>query len=468
MPVWEAYLRANRERFLNELLAFLRIPSISALPRHAADVREAAGWVANRLQAAGLESVSVMETGGHPVVYGEWLRAPGRPTVMIYGHFDVEPAQHAARWTSPPFEPQVRSGRIYGRGASDDKGNLLIPILAVEALLKTEGTLPVNIKFFCEGQEEIGSPELPAFLARHRERFACDAVLSTDSGQYSETDPALTIACRGLCAIEVVVRGPRSDLHSGVYGGAVPNPLHGLVRMLVSLHREDGSVAVPGFYDGIDQGWMDLRHLCRTVPFDDQVWLDQLGVERLVGESGYSALERTWFRPTIEINGVQGGFAGQGVQTVLPGEARAKLSCRLAAGQEPQRVLDLVAAHLKRHTPPGVRASVEYLPGRARAYHMAPDHPVNRAAHEVLTGLYGRTPHYVGMGGTIPVCALFEEHLGVQTVQFGFGLDDENIHGPDEFLRLASWERGQIAYGLLIDKLGQWSQDQFPIFVSKA
>jgi acetylornithine deacetylase/succinyl-diaminopimelate desuccinylase-like protein len=455
MSQWEAYLRANRDRFLSELFDLLRIPSISAEPAHAGDVRRAAAWVARRMRAAGLEGVAVMETGGHPVVYGEWLHAPCRPTYMIYGHFDVEPPGSREAWTYPPFEPAVAGGRVYARGASDDKGNMLIPIFAVEALLQTAGALPINIKVFFEGQEEIGSPDLPGFLTAYRERFACDCVLSTDGGQYGEDQPALTVACRGLCALELTLRGPRTDLHSGVYGGAVQNPLHALVRMLDSLRRPDGAVAVPGFYDGIDPTWQELQSLCRAIPFDERVWLEQLGVEALFGEPGYTALERAWLRPTVEVNGIHGGFGGPGVQTVLPGEARAKLSCRLAAGQEPARVLDLLENHFRRHAPPGVRVNADRLPGMARAYRMAPDHPVNRAADDVLTGLYGRPPHYVVLGGTIPVCALFQEALGVDTVQFGFGLDDENLHGPDEFLRLASWERGQAAYGLLLHRLGQ-------------
>lgn len=452
MQPWQAYLRTHRDRFLAELTDILRIPSVSGDPARRADVNRAARWAARRLSAAGLEGVKLLRAAGAPVVYGEWLHASGCPTVLIYGHFDVEPAGPPSAWTHPPFQPAVVNGRVYARGASDDKGNLVLPIHAVEALLQTAGALPVNVKFLLEGQEEIGSPDLPAFLRTHHSLLACDFALSADGGQHSEIEPALTLACRGLCALDVAVDGPAADLHSGVFGGAVQNPLHALARVLASLHHPDGRVAVPGFYELIDSEWDALRSLCvHTTPADEAAFLARAGARAPFGEPGYTTLERAWFRPTVEINGLWGG----GQHAVLPARAGARLTCRLAGGQDPVAVLDLLEAHLTAQAPPGARVTVTRLPGHCRAYRMAPEHPANAAAADVLTALYGRAPRLVGMGATIPVCALLQEHLGVDTVQFAFGLDDENLHAPDEFFRLSSWERGQEAYCRLLQRLSQ-------------
>src|SRR5437763_4553291 len=288
MTTWESYLDAQRPRFLHELLDFLRIPSVSALPEHAGDVQRAARWVAERLQTAGLEGVQILPTGGHPVVYGEWLHAPGKPTILIYGHFDVQPADPVDLWTSPPFEPVVRDGRVYARGASDNKGNMLIPILAVEALLQADGALPINVKFFLEGQEEIGSPQLPAFVAAQRDLLACDLAISSDAGQYSEDQPALLVGLKGLAGVQVDVRGARTDLHSGLYGGAVPNPIHALVRLLDSMRGLEGKILVEGFYDQVVPLSAEDCAAIAAVPFDEAVYREHLGVDALVGEPGYT------------------------------------------------------------------------------------------------------------------------------------------------------------------------------------
>lgn len=454
MSTWQTYLDANRERFLDEYLDLLRIPSISALPEHAGDVQRAAQWVAERLEAAGLEHVEVLPTGGHPVVYADWLHAPGKPTILLYGHFDVQPVDPLALWTNRPFEPTIRDGKVYARGASDMKGNLLAEIVAVEALLKSNGTLPVNLKFFLEGQEEIGSPQLPAFLAAQKDRFAADLVVSGDGGQFTEEQPSLTVATRGLAGVQIDVRGAATDLHSGMYGGAVQNPIHALVALLASMHGPDGRILVEGFYDDVRPLDQDTRRQIGAIPFDEAEYRQSIGVKALYGEAGYSPLERVGARPTLEVNGIWGGFQGEGTKTVLPNEAHAKITCRLVPNQEPERVIELIQAHVAKHAPSGVDVTARPMPGGARPYAIAADHPGNQAARKVLTALYGKEPYYVRSGGTIPVTELFQTHLGAPTVSFGFGLDDERFHAPDEFTRLANWERGQQGYCLLLERLG--------------
>jgi len=455
MSSWQSYLDEHRERFLAELQEFLRIPSISSLPEHAEDVRSAGEWVAARLRAAGLPTVELLETGGHPVVYAEALAGADLPTILIYGHFDVQPVDPVALWSTPPFEPEIRDGRLYARGASDDKGNMLVPILAIEALLKTEGRLPLNVKLLLEGQEEIGSPQLAPFLAAHRERLACDMVISADNGQWSETEPSLLTTLRGMCALQIDVRGANTDLHSGIYGGTVQNPLHALVQLLASMRGPDGKVLVDGFYDDVRPLTAAYREHIARVPFDEEAYKAQLGVEELFGEAGYTPLERIWARPTLEINGLWGGFQGEGTKTVLPNTAHAKLTCRLVADQSPARVAEAVREHVRRHTPPGVRVTCEVLPGTAQPYRLPEDHPGNVAAAEVLTELYGRAPYYTGSGGSVPVCELFQNVLGVYTVGFGFALDDERFHAPDEFYRLSSFYRGQEGYCRLLHRLAR-------------
>jgi acetylornithine deacetylase/succinyl-diaminopimelate desuccinylase-like protein len=455
MASWKSYLDEQQSRFTDELLEFLRIPSISALPEAAADVRRAGEWVATRMRAAGIEGVRVMETGGHPVVYGEWLHAPGKPTIMIYGHFDTQPADPLNLWTSPPFEPEIRDGKVYARGASDDKGNMLPPILAVEALLKTEGALPLNVKFFFEGQEEIGSPTLPNFVGENRDLFTCDLVISSDGSQWSETEPAILVGLRGGVAVEIDVRGPTRDLHSGMYGGAVHNPNHALAAILASLRGADGVILVDGFYDGIPPLTDEERRQIAAPPFDEEELMDDLGLEALWGEAGYTPRERMWARPTLEIVGMWGGFQGAGIKTVLPSEAHAKIVCRLVPNQDPAKVAEAIAAHVKRVTPPGVTVNVTRPGFTADAYLMPADHWGNRATSEVLVEMYGREPYYIRTGGSIPVCTLFKKQLGAYTVNFAFGLDDERAHSPDEFFRLSSFRQGQDGYCVLLHHLAQ-------------
>jgi acetylornithine deacetylase/succinyl-diaminopimelate desuccinylase-like protein len=433
---------------------FLRIPSISSLSEHAGEVQRAAEWVATRLESVGIDNVRVMPTGGHPVVYGDWLHAPDRPTILVYGHFDVQPVDPIDLWSNPPFDPIVRDGRVYARGASDNKGNMLLPILAIEALLKAEGTLPVNLKLLFEGQEEIGSPQLPDFLAAQKETFACDLVVNADAGQFSEDEPALVVGAKGLCGLQIDVQGPEADLHSGLYGGAVQNPIHALVRLLDSMRAPDGRVTVDGFYDAVLPLSGEDKDLIAAVPYDDSEYKGQLGVDDLFGEPGYSTLERAWARPTLELNGIWGGFQGEGTKTVLPSRAHAKITCRLVADQDPAEILKLIASHVARSTPPGVKATVSPFPSQCRPYLTSPDHFGNQAAAEVLSQLYGKDPYFLRMGGTVPVLALFLELLDAHTVSFGFAMMDEKQHSPNEFFRLSNFERGSQAWAMLFHRLG--------------
>ncbi len=452
---WETYLKEQQLHYQDELLQFLSIPSISALPEHADAVHQAALWVASRLTSAGLENVQMLLTGGHPVIYGDWLHAPGKPTIMIYGHFDTQPADPLALWTTPPFEPQVRDDRVYARGASDDKGNMLIPILAVEALLQDEGALPVNVKFFLEGQEEIGSPQLPTLVALQRDLLACDLVLSADGVQYGEDQPALVIACKGLAAVQIDVHGANSDLHSGIYGGAVANPIHALTRILDSMRSAEGKILVEGFYDPILPLSEQDRAAIAAIPFDEQAYKEEIGVDALIAEPGFTPQEHLAARPTLEVNGIWGGFQGEGVKTVLPNEAHAKITCRLVANQEPATIVDLITKHVQKYTPTGVRAVVHPLPGTAKPYLIPADHWGNRIAETVLREVYGKAPYYLRLGGSIPVCETFLSVLGAYTVNFAFGLTDEHFHAPNEFFRLSSFRRGPVAYCKLLHELGK-------------
>jgi acetylornithine deacetylase/succinyl-diaminopimelate desuccinylase-like protein len=358
-------------------------------------------------------------------------------------------------WHNPPFEPAVKEGRVYARGASDDKGNMLPPILAVEALLKGEGTLPVNLKFFFEGQEEIGSPTLPAFMTANRERFACDLVLSADGGQWADDQPCILVGLKGLTAVQINVQGANSDLHSGMNGGAAPNPIHALVHILDSMRSSAGKILVEGFYDQVTPLTEEDRAKIAAVPHDDAQYQAELGVDALFGEPGYTTLEQLWARPTLEINGIWGGFQGVGTKTVIPSEAHAKITCRLVADQDPNKIIELLKAHIVRHTPPGAKVTVDVGASASTPYLMPADHPGNQAARDVHLELYDQEPYYSRSGGSIPFCALFYNALGVYTVNFGFALPDERQHSPNEFFRLHNFERGQQAYCMLLHRLAQ-------------
>jgi acetylornithine deacetylase/succinyl-diaminopimelate desuccinylase-like protein len=441
-----AYLDAHEAEMIGDLLAFLRIQSVSTDPAHRSDMAAAARWVAGQLGEAGLEHVEIIETGGHPVVYADWLNAQGAPTVLVYGHYDVQPPDPLGEWTSPPFEPEIRDDRIYARGVSDDKGPMLIPIKVTRAFLAGRGALPLNVKFLLEGEEEIGSPNLDRFITEHQGRLRADYALSADGAMWRIDFPSVTTGSRGLVALNLDIVGPEKDLHSGRHGGAVQNPLRAAVMLLSSLYRPDGSVAVDGFYDAVREPSEAERQEIAALEFDDGGYRAEVGVPELFGEPGYTTLERLWVRPTIELNGIHGGYGGEGGKTVIPSRAHAKLSCRLVPDQKPEQIAALVQDHLYRHLPPGVRLNVEVRPGGSPAYRISTDHPGLTVARTVLTELYGREPASVLIGGTLPVSEIFARVLGIDTVYFSFSTADEEFHAPNEFFRLSSFRNGLRAW----------------------
>jgi acetylornithine deacetylase/succinyl-diaminopimelate desuccinylase-like protein len=457
MTTWNDYLTNHFGRYVEELSDLVRIPSVSALPEHKADVHRAAEWVAHRLAAAGVEHTAVMPTGGHPVVYGDWLHAGAdKPTILIYGHFDVQPADPLELWETPAFEPSIRGNRLYGRGASDDKGSLMTSVMGVESLLRSEDRLPVNVKFCYEGQEEIGSPQLDPFLAEYRELFACDLALSADGLLWAADQPMIVLGFKGLCSLEITVGGPSSDLHSGLHGGVLHNPIEALCNIITSMRALDGKIAVDGFFDDVIDISDESRAQIGRVPFDGATYLNELGISGFFGEPGFNTRERNWIRPTLELNGIWGGFSGAGTKTVIPSEAHAKITCRLVANQDPHDVISLIGAHVERHAPPGVRASVQELPAYAEPYLMSATHPGNVIASTVLTELFeGREPLQVYVGGSLPITTYFRRYLGADIVNFGWSSEDENLHAPNEFFRLDNLRRGAEGYCRILKRLGR-------------
>ena len=445
------YIRANRERYLSELTAWIACPSISADPARAGDVRASAETAAARMRAAGL-SGEVLETAGHPVAYGEWLGAPGAPTILIYGHHDVQPADPLELWTSPPFAAAVRDGKIYGRGSVDDKGQVLMHVAALEAHLRVNGSLPINVKVIVEGEEEIGSPNFEAFLARERERFACDVVVVSDTAVFAEDVPSLTVSLRGVVDWEVTVHGPSTDLHSGYFGGVVRNPLEALAQLLATLKDASGRVAVAGFYDGVRALTPAERAEYAALPYDEAHEAQLLGVPELAGERGYTPLERMWMRPTLEINGMYGGYQGPGRKTIIPSFGRAKLSARLVPAQDPEHVKAAVTAHLQRQAPPGVRVEIEPN-GDVRAVETSRDHPAVAAAARAMERGFGKQPVFIGTGGTIGPVSSFDRILGLPQVLIGVGLPDDAIHAPNEKFDLGQFYGGIETMAYLYDEL---------------
>jgi acetylornithine deacetylase/succinyl-diaminopimelate desuccinylase-like protein len=452
-----ARLEQGHDRILAELVEFASIPSVSTDPAHAVDVHAAAAWVAAKLSAAGPFTVRTMPTpgGGASVVYAEWLGAPGAPTALIYGHYDVQPEDPVEKWRSPPFRPTLREGRLYARGVSDDKGPLLIPIKVAEAFFAEHGRLPINVKFMIEGEEEIGSRHLEGFIAEHKDLLATDVVLSADGAMWRSDEPSLTVANRGLAGLELTLRGSAKDLHSGRHGGSVANPLHALARLIASLHQPDGRVAVAGFYDRVREVSRAERAEIAALPFDEAAYLAQVGAAAAVGEPGYSTLERQWTRPTIEVNGMWGGYQGPGTKTIVPSEAHAKITCRLVPDQEPDEVVALVTGHLERHVPPGTRLVVHPDGHGARPAHIARDHAVVKAAEAALENVYGVPPLIVRMGGTVPMAEYFQRLMGLSTLYFSFSTGDEDFHAPNEFFRVHRLHEGLAAWAHLWEILGR-------------
>lgn len=440
------YLRQREPGAIEELAQFARIPSVSTDPAYRADIDRAARWVADRLRAAGPLRVEIQPTNGHPVVYAEWLGQPGRPTLLVYGHYDVQPPDPEEAWQTRPFEPEIRDGRMYARGVSDDKGPVLIPIKAMEALFAVNGDLPLNIKMIVEGEEEIGSPSLDAYLRDHAAQLQADYVLSADGAMWRASEPSINLGSRGLTAVNVEIRGAGKDLHSGRHGGAVQNPIHALVDVLASLHRPDGSVAVDGFYDDVLPPPAVLRDDIAALAFDEAVYAREVGVEQLVGEPGFSALERAWVRPTLEINGIGGGYQGAGRKTVIPARAEAKITCRLVPNQDPDRISELVTAHLRERAPAGFELTVTALPGGNAAYRIPANHPGLATAGDVLRRQFGQEPAMVLMGGSLPLADLVRQRLGIDLIFFSFSTADEDFHAPNEFFRLDRFRRGILSW----------------------
>lgn len=449
-----ALLRARAAESLAELVEFGSIPSVSAQAAHRPDMERAAQWLAARLERAGMQGVTLWPTAGPPAVYGEWLGAAGAPTVLVYGHYDVQPPDPLERWHTPPFTPTVVDGRLYGRGVSDDKGPLLLTVQAADALLTATGRLPVNVKFLFEGEEEVGSAHLPTLVSQRAAALKADVVISADGGMWSADFPSLTVSGRGLTALEFTVRGPAHDLHSGRHGGSVHNPLHAAAALVASLHDAQGRVTVPGFYDGVQDLPLGERAALASLPFTDAAYLAQTGAPDVYGEAGYATLERQWHRPTVEVNGMWGGYTGEGSKTVIPAEAHVKLTCRLVPGQEPERVHARLREHLAAHTPPGVRLEIHPGDHHARAYALPAGHPARTAARQVLRDVYGTEPLDVGMGGSIPILETFRAVLGLDSVLFSFAVGDEHIHAPDEFFRIPRLFEGQEAWARLWWALG--------------
>jgi acetylornithine deacetylase/succinyl-diaminopimelate desuccinylase-like protein len=454
-----AYARAHRVRFLAELKRLVRFPSVSAQSRHAADVRACAGWLAGHLKGIGMAGARVIATPRHPIVYAEWNGAPGRPTVLIYGHYDVQPADPLQEWTTPPFEPAVRGGHLYGRGACDDKGQLFCHVKALEAYLQTAGRLPVNVKCLFEGEEEIGSPNLKPFLERCRRALAADAAVMSDTRMLAADRPALTYSLRGGLGLELEVTGPRRDLHSGTFGGAVHNPLQALCEIIAGLHDAAGRIAIPGFYGRVRlHAPAERAFMERAGPPDAKILADA-GVSRGWGEPGWSIYERTTIRPSLAVTGVTGGYQGEGSKAVIPARATAKLNFRLVPDQDPRQIEILVRRHLARVTPPTVRSRV-VARLRARPAEIDRRHPVVRAAARAYRCGFGAAPVFLRSGGSIPVVDAFREVLGIPTALMGFALPDDRIHAPDERFHLLNFERG-IATCLAF--LAEMAAVRFPV-----
>lgn len=453
---WNNYLEDNQNRFVGELSDFISIPSVSASDEHFKDVEKAGEWVVARLKQAGLKNARMMPTETHPVVYADWLQAgEDKPTILVYGHFDVQPADPLDLWDSPPFEPIVKDGKIYGRGASDDKGNMLAPILAAEALLSSTGQLPVNLKFFFEGQEEIGSPTLAPFIKENAKLLNADMIFSSDGGQWGENQPSLVTGLKGLVGCEVTVSGAKGDQHSGMHGGGIANPIHALSHIIASMKGIDGKITVDGFYDDVVDLTAEDKKAIAKIPFDDENYAKELGVTETFGEVGYTTPERLWARPTYELNGIWGGYQGKGTKTVLPAKAHAKITCRLVANQKPEKIYELLRIHIENNVPPGVSVEVKQLAGSANPFLVPHGHNSSQIAGRVLHDLYGKEPFNIRVGGSIPVMSMLLDELGVHATMFAFGLEDEQIHAPNEFFRLESFMKGQVGYCKLLEEFGK-------------
>lgn len=440
MEVWKDYQEKNKDRFLDELLELLRIPSVSARNENKKDMLTCAEAVKSRLSEAGAENVKIIPTTGHPVVYGEKIIDASRPTVLVYGHYDVQPADPLELWNSGPFEPVIKDGKIFARGACDDKGQFYMHIKALEIMTKTN-TLPVNIKFLIEGEEEIGSAHLAEFLEENKALLQADVILISDTAMLSMDTPSIDVGVRGLSYVEIELTGPNRDLHSGVYGGAVANPITILAQMIASLHDENNHITIPGFYDDVVNSTDEERKAMAKAPYDDAAYKEDLGVKNLWGEKGFTTNERSGIRPTLEVNGIWGGYTGEGAKTVLPSKATAKISCRLVPNQKSAKMTKLIMDHLKKIAPDTVTVNIFEHHG-GDPYMTPVDSLEYEAAEKAIEKTFGKKPIPVRGGGSIPITALFESVLNCKTVFLGFGLDSDNLHSPNEKFGLFNFYKG--------------------------
>ncbi|MFM1795203.1 MAG: hypothetical protein RL642_1588 [Bacteroidota bacterium] len=436
----KAYIEANKDRFLEELLQLLRIPSVSAKSEHKQDMHACAEAVKQSLIEAGADKAMIIETAGHPIVYGEKMTDPGYPTVLVYGHYDVQPADPLELWHSGPFEPTIKDGKIYARGACDDKGQFYMHVKALELMVKNN-MLKTNIKFCIEGEEEIGSPNLAKFVESNKALLKCDVILISDTAMISMDTPSIDTGVRGLSYIEVEVTGPNRDLHSGVYGGAVANPATVLAKMIAACHDENNHITIPGFYDDVLEASEEERNLLGKAPFDEQAYMKDLGIDAVYGEKGYTTNERTGIRPTLEVNGIWGGYTGEGSKTVLPSKASAKISARLVPNQSSEKITALLLNYFQKIAPAGVTVKVTEHHG-GEPYLTPIDSKAYQAAAKAIEKSFGKMPVPVRGGGSIPICSLFEKELGVKIVFMGFGLDSDNLHSPNEKYDIYNYYKG--------------------------
>ena len=451
----DLFVEQNKSRLLDELKTFLRIPSVSTLPEHVPDVRRAAQFVADSMKTAGLENIEVIATAKHPLVYGDWLHAPGKPTVLCYGHYDVQPPDPLDEWISPPFEPVVRDGNLYARGSADDKGQMYMHIKAVEALLSTSGTLPVNLKFLIEGEEEVGGESVAKFVAENPAKLKADVALVSDTELFAEGLPTLCIGLRGLIYTEIEARGPARDLHSGMYGGAAPNAVFGLIELLAKLKDANGKIQIPAMYDDVAPPTSAEKRSWEHLPFDEKDFLrKEVGSTQLTGEPGYSVLERTWARPTLEVHGIAGGFTGAGAKTVIPARATAKVSMRMVPNQNPEKIIAAYKKFIAENTPAGIQTEVRVL-SWGPAIMVNPDHPAIHVAASAFRDILGKETVFIRSGGSIPIVGDFAKHLGIPTILMGFGLPDDGLHSPNEKYKVANYYAGIMTIAHFFEQYGQ-------------
>jgi len=440
MNDWKVYQQKNKDRFLNELIELLRIPSVSARSEHKDDMLKCANAMKQKLIDAGVDKAEVYKTDGHPIVYGEKIIDANKPTVLVYGHYDVQPPDPLELWHSGPFEPVIKDGKLYARGSADDKGQVYMHVKALETMMATN-SVPTNVKFIIEGEEEIGSPSLATFVKQHKDLLKADVILISDTSMLSLDTPSMDVGVRGLSYIEIEVTGANRDLHSGVYGGAVANPITILAKMIAGLHDENNHITVPGFYDDVVEIKDEERKLMAKAPFDEEEYKKDLGVKQLWGEKGYTTNERTGIRPTLEINGIWGGYTGEGAKTVLPSKAHAKISCRLVPNQKTDTITTLLINHLKSIAPPTVDVNIIIHHG-GEPYMTPIESKGYKAAAKAIETTFGKQPITVHGGGSIPICSLFEQELGIKIIFMGFGLDSDNLHSPNEKYDLANYYKG--------------------------